>query len=258
MKDKTIWIGFLTNLLGVVLGIILTFGVNALWQQHEEKKKTREMLILVRNELENNREWFKTQERIMREDSYVYKKILDLNGDYSSVPIDTIRELVAQTIALQFSQLTTSAWQIFQNSEMIQKMTDKELVIRLTDCYFWINKIEELIMTQYWDTKTRIMVSEVDAVKYLEVLMNNKEAEFFYTMMSSGVFSSTIWNIFPFIDAIIDYTILLLDHRGDYRYDMADKDEEINSFIQFKVDSVLQLQDTIQENNILSEEQDTK
>ena len=33
------WSGFFTNLLGVILGITLTFGVNSLWQKREEKKK---------------------------------------------------------------------------------------------------------------------------------------------------------------------------------------------------------------------------
>ena len=245
MKNNIIWTGFLTNLLGVMLGILLTFGVNALWQHHEEKKKTREILILVRNELKTNKAWFIDQQSIMLTDSYVYQKILDLNGDWSSLPIDTIRQYVSQTTELQFSQLTTSAWQIFQSSEMIQKMTDKELIIRITDCYFWIKKIEELIMTQYWDPKTRSIPAEVDPYKYLDALLDNKQTVFFYTLMTKDDFSSAIWNIFPFIDAIIDYSIMLLDKRGDYLYDMADKDNEIETFIQFRIDSVLQLRDTI-------------
>jgi len=244
MKNNIIWTGFLTNLLGVMLGILLTFGVNALWQQHEEKKKTREILILVRNELNTNKAWFIEQQRIMLEDSYVYKKILDLNGDWSSLPIDSIKEYVSKTTELQFSPLTTSAWQIFQSSEMIQKMTDKELIIRITDCYFWINTIEELITTQYWDPKTRSIPAEVDPYKYLDALLNNKQTVFFYTLMTKDNFSSAIWNIFPIIDAIIDYTIMLLDQRGDYLYDMADKDDEMETFLQFRIDSVLRAKES--------------
>ena len=65
-NKKIIWSGFLSNLLGVILGIVLTWGVSSLWQQREEKQRTKEILILVRNELETNKEWFKSQEKIMR------------------------------------------------------------------------------------------------------------------------------------------------------------------------------------------------
>jgi len=60
MKKKD-WKGFLINLTGVILGIMLTFGVNSLWQRREENKRTREMLILVRNELIDTKEWFQKQ-----------------------------------------------------------------------------------------------------------------------------------------------------------------------------------------------------
>jgi len=65
-NKKIIWSGFLSNLLGVILGIVLTLGVSSLWQQREEKQRTKKILILVRNELETNKEWFKSQEKIMR------------------------------------------------------------------------------------------------------------------------------------------------------------------------------------------------
>ena len=232
-KNRNKRSGFFTNLLGVILGIILTFGVNSLWEQREEKKKIKEVLILVRNELEANKVWFQNQERDIQQDCYVYKKILETNGHLTSIPADTLNEYQIRMLVLEFNQLTTSAWQIFQNSEMIQKMTDKELVIRLTDCYFWINKIQEHIKKQYWDNKMKTVEPELDSYKFFKAVMKNKESVFFYNLFSSEQFG--FWNVFPFIDAIIDYTIMLLDNRGDYRYDMREKDEEIQSFIEDRI-----------------------
>ena len=242
--EKKLWIGFFMNLLGVVLGILLTFGVNSLYQKHEEKKKTKEILILVRNELQANKTWFTNQENSMRRDVSAYKKILkaEAENSWKSIPEDTLKAYFFQTQSLEFAQLTTSAWQIFQNADIIQKMTDKELIIRLTDCYYWIGKIQDLIQTQYWNNKMSAIVPEVDTHKYFDALMNKKEAVFFYTKMSSEDFD--IWNIFPFIDAIIDYTIVLLDNHGDYKYDMTEKDAEINSYIESRVDSVSMKNDT--------------
>ena len=235
MKNKT-WIGFLVNLLGVILGIMLTFGVSSLYQKRDEKNRMKEMLILVRNELETDKMWFENQEKIMRQDIYVYKKILEAKSDWTSIPKDTLRAYYLRTMSLEFNQLTTSAWQIFQNAEIVQKMRDKELIIRLTDCYFWIEKIQEIIVTEYWNEKRLRIAPEVDMYKYFDALMSDKNTVFFYTNMTSETFDA--WNLFPMIEAIIDYTINLLDDHGDYRYDMAEKDNEIEAFIQSRMDSV--------------------
>lgn len=232
------WTGFFPNLIGVVLGILLTFGVNSLWQQCEEKKKIKEILILVRNELENNKYWFKNQENVMKTDSYVYKKILEAKGNWTSFPIDTLHTYLSQVTSWEFSQLTTSSWQIFQNSEMIQKVSDKELVIRLSTCYFWIDEMQKIIMKEYWDKKVKANAFELDPYKYFDVVMNNKESLFFYNSMTMN---NSFWDIFPQIDAVIDYSIMLLDKYGNYQYDMNEKDEEFTSFINARLDSVNQI-----------------
>ena len=235
-KRNEVWYGFLMNLLGIILGILLTFGVNALYQKREENKRIKEMLVLIRNELMTNKEYFKNQERIMRKDSYAYGKILEAKNDWKAVPEDTLKEYLNRTMYLEFGQLTSSAWQIFQNSEIIQKLEDKELIIRLTDCYFWIETIQDNIKAEYWNEKRLAVASEVDMYKYFDALMNRKETVFFYTMVSSKDFTN--WNLFTFIDAIIDYTITLLDSHGNYVYDMGEKDKEFELFIQSKMDSV--------------------
>jgi hypothetical protein len=38
---------------------------------------------------------------------------------------------------------------------------------------------------------------------------------------------------------------MLWDKRGDFKYDMREKDEEIESFIKVRIDSVMQKNDTI-------------
>jgi predicted membrane chloride channel (bestrophin family) len=236
-KEKKLFSGFCINLLGVILGILLTFGVNSLYQKREEKKMIREMLTLVRNELQTNKEHFKHQERIIRKDALVYRKILEAKNKWETIDEDTLSAYYLQTMYLEFSQLTTSAWEIFRNSEIIRKMEDKELIIRLTDCYFWIDKIHDNIKTEYWDSKTRAVAPEVDKYKYFDAVMDNKETVFFYTQLIDDDFAN--WNMFPFIDAIIDYTIMLLDSHGYYVYEMDEKDKEIELFINSRMDSVL-------------------
>lgn len=237
--EKSPWGGFFPNLLGVILGIVLTFGVNSLWQRLDEKKKTKEMLILVRNELETNREWFKYQEENMKRDHYVFKKILEAKGNWSTIPADTLKRYRQIVAGWSFTQLSSSSWQIFQGSEMIQKMPNKELVIRLTSCYYWIEKIEGLIVKEYWERKKRTNAFEADPSKYFDAVMANKESVSFYERM--GLNSDLDWwYMFTNIKAIIDYTLLLMDKNDDYRYNMEHEDKAFESFIQFRIDSLLQ------------------
>ena len=235
--------GFFTSLLGVMLGISLTFGVNALWQKYEEKKKTREILILVRNELETNKQWFKNQEKILEKDIDAFNKILKADNKWTTIPEDSLKVYINRLFQLTFTQMTTSAWQIFQNSEMIQKISNKELVIRLTDCYFVINFSYDFVMNNYWDKKMKEMpyeaILEIDGIDkvydLLDALMSNKETvNFLRRSITYKVFHE---NLFPTVDAVIDYTISLLDKYGNFRYDMDEKDKELESFIKARKDS---------------------
>ena len=231
------WSGFFINLLGVILGIMLTFGGNTLWKRFEEKKKTNDMLILIRKELETNKEWFIHQEKTMMTDGHVYEKILNAKSDWSTIPADSLSYYYSRARHFEFNELTTTAWQIFHTTDISERLSDKELVIRLTDCYYWIGKIEELLMKNYWNIKVRIVAPELDPVSFFDAMMNDKAAVFFYTMMSPDNFA--LKSLFPHIYAIIDYTIMLLDKHGNYVYDMDDKDKAFEAYIEARVDSVL-------------------
>ena len=236
-KENKLWSGFLTNLLGVILGILLTFGGNALWQQREENKKINEMLILVRKELEINRDWFESQEKTIRKDCRVFKKIIKEKDHLADIPIDSLivyRDLMG---SYSDSQLTTTAWQIFQNSEIIQKMTHKELVIRLTECYWLINKLQEVIIKKYWDKKDKAFVYEFDSYLFFSEVLKNKESVYFYTIMAES--ATNFMTLFPIGESFIDYAIMLLDQQGDYRYNMDKKDKEQVLFLEARMDSLM-------------------
>ena len=229
-----IWQDFFTSLFGIVVGIILTFGVNHLWRRREEKKRTKDMLILVRNELLCNKEIFNHQEEMLKKDGLIYEKIIEAKNDLASIPIETLKEYHFQAQGLTISQLITSAWQIFQNSEMIQKMTDKEMVIRLTNCYAWMASWHEFIVKDYWEIKKKFLTLELDdPYRFFEAILKNNELYNFIDSFSLD--KDDKWASFRGTVAMIDYTIMLLDRHGDYRYDMEEKDNELNSFIEARL-----------------------
>jgi len=232
--ENEIWINFLTNLLGVILGIVLTFGVNFLWRRREEKRRTKDMLILVRNELITNKEIFKIQEEFLKKDGAVYQKILDAKNDLTSIPADTLKEYHTQIQGLHVVPLNISAWQIFQNSEIIQKMTNKEMVIRLTDCYALMVKWHEFISKDYWDIKKKLLTLELyDPIRFFDAVLKNNETHNFFD--SFRLDKEDIWQAFLITDAMIDYTVMLLDKHGDYRYDMEENDNELKKFVEARM-----------------------
>jgi phosphate/sulfate permease len=246
--ENVILSDFLTGLLGVVLGILLTFGVNHLWRRHEEKKRTKDMLILVRNELINNKEIFKTQEELVKKDGYIYQEILESKNDLASIPDDALKTYHSQIQGLMISPLNISAWQIFQNSEMIQKMTDKEMVIRLTDCYAAIVSWHEFITKDYWEIKKKMLALELDdPFRFFDSVLNNNEMHNFFDTFRLD--KEDMWEAFLVTDAIIDYAILLLDKHGDYRYDMEEKDSEMIAFIETRM---AEKKNAVQEENEIS------
>ena len=220
MKNKNLT-GFFMNLLGVILGIVLTFGVNSLWQKHEDQKKINEIMVLLRHELEINKEWFKTQKNLMMDDSYVYRKILETNGDWESIHPDTLKQYQTQTSLIWYAPFTASAWQIFQNSEVIQKMNNQKLVIAILNAYTDMTLFRELIMNEYWSEKKKAIATDEDPYKYFDNVINNKESVAFYRDFASE--EALFWNLFKHTDLGFDYLLPLLDKHGYYLQDYSEE-----------------------------------
>jgi hypothetical protein len=248
IKKNKKWSGFLINLLGVILGIMLTFGVNALWQKRQDNKKTQEILILVRGELKSNQWAFKSQHERIKEQIEVYEKVLEAHHAGITIPKDTLNAYQAILMKKDGFQFLTSAWRLFENSETLQKMTDKDLANTISACYFWIEKIKDVLKEEYWDKKNELKIYEIDSHQYFDAAMKNKEAYYFYSKMTKYInFSEP----FFYIDAIIDYTLLKMDSR----YDKVEHSADFNSFFKSRMDSINLQENTIQDSNATNENQ---
>ena len=124
-------------------------------------------------------------------------------------------------------------------------MSDKELVIRLAECYYWIDKIHEIIMTEYWSKKKKTNPFELDPERYFSAVMRNKESRHFYETTNADD-AGGFEDAFFVIHAYIDFVLSLLDKNGKFRYDMDRDNEHFQSFITARMDSVNRAKDTIQ------------
>jgi hypothetical protein len=95
------WISsFLSNVLGVIVGIALTFGISYLIQRHNEKEDTKEMMMLVKKELNENKQWLKNRKQDYANDVKAYQKLLIAKntGNLRNIPVDSLTEWVHQTV----------------------------------------------------------------------------------------------------------------------------------------------------------------
>gem|GEM_PF-1607471 len=232
--DNDLWVYFLTNFLGIVLGIVLTFGVNSLWHRHQEKRRAKDILTLVRNELLNNKEILHMQETLLKKDALIYKEILAARKDLGVISSATLGEYYTQIQNVSISPLNTSAWQIFQNSEVMQRVTSTEIVIRLTSCYSVMTTWQDFITVDYWQAKRNLLVlAPEEPLRFFEEVLKNRELVSFCEMFRLD--KEDIWEAFRIIDATIDYVIMLLDKHGHYQYDMADRDKDFEEYLRARL-----------------------
>jgi len=203
-KNRTMSI-FYANLFGMILGIILTFGLNAVWQKYEDKKKTRKMTTLLIKELEVNKKWFQVQEKEFKQHIHAYNMLLAADKQWESIHEDSLQVYLG-IINSPVYPFSTSAWQIFQNSDIIQKLSDKDLLIVLTDCYNYININYDMIMKEYWNKKGDELpiefINDVNAL--LDELMTKKESfRFLKFVENTGFLFHNISNIETMIDRVI-------------------------------------------------------
>jgi hypothetical protein len=199
------WISaFSANILGVIIGIALTFGISALVQQYSDRKQVKEMLALLENEVRLNREWLEKTADFYQRDKEAYQFFL-ANDSYDSIPQDTLLKYVNQVCTWTDTYLGTEVWDVFQNLGMAQKLHNPELVSRLASFYFAIGKIKAL-----WDDyniKRQVVWTTIAQDKdddgILEPLQNNKDCFIFMKLAKTQSYVETIEFHYPFADYIL-------------------------------------------------------
>ncbi|MDR3339909.1 MAG: hypothetical protein LBT25_07470 [Candidatus Symbiothrix sp.] len=234
------WISsFLSNLLGVIVGIALTFGISYLIQRHNEKKDTKELMTLIKKELNQNKQWLKERRQDYADDINAYRNILSAKN-LRNIPADSLIKWINQTGTQPGSFNSTNAWDILKGTETIAKFHNKDLIMQLAECYYAINIAHE-VMAMYHKEKENTCIKfaitnmallddfKIFPYDYIDALLKNKEIETFFT----GTVKLNYYGIeknFTLFEAIIDYTLYLIEKDEN-----ADKDVlDYNSFMKQK------------------------
>ena len=119
----------------VVIGVLITFAGSELVTQNSEKKDIQATMSLIRDELKSNRENYESIVSEFREDERLSSLLVEYDLKHRTIPEDSLiqfRFLMGHIRSFYYSQ---NALDILKNSMLMQKISDKELLLQLTGIY---------------------------------------------------------------------------------------------------------------------------
>jgi phosphate/sulfate permease len=225
------WISsFFSNLLSVIIGITITFGISFLVEQHKDKSQMREMINLVQKELKANKEWFEAQDTLIAHQISTFKILLDNEENHwKNIPSDSLVLLIEELHTISFSYSSTNSWDLFRSSEIFQKFPNKDLLNVLSQCYFYTETIRhEIIEERYYEEIEKSIADIYESDRnnpsvFMESLMKSKKAKF--CLRESIIAKDKYHDIFIVACAAIDMTLDVIKDSG-HNFRELDKDYE--------------------------------
>ncbi|MDR2835175.1 MAG: hypothetical protein LBV69_03100 [Bacteroidales bacterium] len=210
---------FFSNLLSVIIGITITFGISFLIEQHKDKSQMREMINLVQKELKANKEWFETQDSIIAHQIATFEILLDNEENHwKNTPSDSLVLLIEEIHTISFSYSSTNSWDLFRSSEIFQKFPNKDLLNTLSQCYFYVETIRhEIIEERYYKEIEKSIADIYESDRnnpsiFMEALVKSKKAKF--CLRESIIAKDKYHDTFIVACAVIDMTLDVIKDSG--------------------------------------------
>jgi hypothetical protein len=234
LASKT-WISsFLSNLLSVIIGITITFGISFLIEQHKEKSQMREMIGLVQKELETNREWFEAQDSIITQQIVIFKIFIDNEENHwKNISSDSLVLLLGEARKINYSYNSTNSWNLFRSSEIFQKFPNKDMLDLLSKCYFLTETIQHEILEEHYykqlekSTDGLYFFYRDNPHTFMESLMKNEQAKYFFRW---NIENNDYHNNILVMNALIDLTLDYIKDSGS-NFKAFDKEYDIGSYL---------------------------
>lgn len=183
------WASFFSNILSVVLGIFITFGIQGVIDRRAERKDVSSALELVKEELVSNRS--SLQEVIdiiaLEKDAAVF--IRDNKSNFSKIEEDSLIVKNAVLGEEYFFTVTDDALELLKSSSLFQKINDKNLALSIIKAYDYLEASSQAFNTHEKNKASLSKDANVDAFKkaslrvsgaeYQKAFYSSKEADFF-------------------------------------------------------------------------------
>lgn len=139
----------------VVIGVVVTFSGSNLITRCSEKEDIRSTMLLIRDELKRNREMFQYIVAEFREDERLSTLLVEHDMKYRTIPEDSLRQFVTVLGHIRSFSYTHNAFDILKNSMLMQRISDKEFLLSLTEVYEVLEGFK-LTINGYYDIKEKI------------------------------------------------------------------------------------------------------
>lgn len=141
---KTMRVGnYFRELSVVIIGVAVTFCVSGWISDMREKRDLNQQLEAVYNELENNLEEVKYLDAKYKKHQKLGELLKQVLNDPKAVDADTIRKYSNEISTISMFNYHTAAFNMFVNSGAIKLMTDRKLLLEISECYSLMDLAKE-------------------------------------------------------------------------------------------------------------------
>lgn len=160
-KVKTILKGwrlgdYIRQISVVVIGVLITFMGSDLMTRNSEKRDIQSTMSLIRDELKSNRKKFENIVSEFSEDERLSTLLAEHDMKYRTIPEDSLKQFCTVLGHIRGFTYTRNALDILKNSMLMQKISDKDLLLQLTEIYEILDGFK-LTMNGYYDMKDKVM-----------------------------------------------------------------------------------------------------
>lgn len=130
-------VAFISNIIAVILGIVITFSIQGVIDRRAERDNIRSALTLVREELESNRNDLLECTRIVDMECRAAAYLLDNAAHLKQCHPDSVSKHGTIIISDMYMTLPSDAMELLKNSSLFPALHDNDLslkIIRAYDC----------------------------------------------------------------------------------------------------------------------------
>lgn len=190
-------------------------------------------MILLKKEIDDN----KNALAAIKEDFVQTKQAYGilLSSGWKTMAEDSLRKHVFNATKISSYGLSRAAWNVFQQSDVIKNLDDKEMVVLLSGLYTSID-----IMENWWETFSREKSAMVDVRtnsdnfhEFVDALLSDKRAlQFMENIYKYNKY--TFEQPFENVIDLADYAFFLINKNSDYQYEFKNIEREFQTFLEKK------------------------
>ena len=132
---KELILGFFSNLLAVILGIVITFAVQGMINRAQDRKDVRSALELVRSELATNLEDIGMLDEFLDETQVSARYLAAYEKDLAKCPEDSVLYHTGVIYADVSVALSHDALELLKMSTLFPKIGDNNLSMKIIRAY---------------------------------------------------------------------------------------------------------------------------